>query len=143
MKNYFTFKELTTTADKTIDNSANQEVIDNLTILRDNLLNPLRELYGKPIYINSGYRCPELNKKVGGSKTSDHLYGYAADITTKDKSENIKLFNLIINNLDFKQCISEYNGSWIHVSYQTGKNRKEALTFDGTHYKKVSVSKSE
>lgn len=139
MENYFTFKELTKTNHSEIDNSATPEVLDNLTQLRDNILNPLRELYGKPIYINSGYRCPELNKKVGGSSTSDHLYGYAADITTKSKEDNLKLFNLIINNFEFKQVINEYNGQWIHVSFQSGKNRKEALTYDGKHYKKYNA----
>ena len=80
---YFTLKELTrstTATAKGIDNTPTPEVEKNLTLLVENVLDPLREIYGKPITVNSGYRCPELNKAVGGSKTSDHVKGFAADI---------------------------------------------------------------
>jgi uncharacterized protein YcbK (DUF882 family) len=65
--------------------------------LIDRILDPLREKYGKPIIVNSGYRCPKLNKCVGGVSTSQHVKGQAADITGKSAIENKKLFNLIID----------------------------------------------
>ena len=80
---YFTIEELTrsTTAQlRNIDNTPSPQVISNLTALVDNILDPLREAWGKPIRVNSGYRCPKLNSAVGGSATSEHRYGMAADI---------------------------------------------------------------
>lgn len=127
---YFTIKELcksSTAISKNIDNSPNSEVVQNLTQLVDNILDPLREKYGKPINVNSGYRCQALNKAVGGSKTSQHCFGQAADITTGSKSENKKLFNLIIKlNLPYDQLIDESNFSWVHVSFSK-KPRKQIL----------------
>ena len=82
---YFTIKELcrSTTADrKGIDNRCGSDIEANLTALVDNVLDPLREWYGKPIVVNSGYRCPALNKAVGGATTSQHMSGQAADIDT-------------------------------------------------------------
>ena len=95
---YFTIKELiksTTATAKKIDNIPTKEVEDNLTKLVDKVLDPLREAYGKPIKVNSGYRCPKLNRAVGGSATSQHVLGQAADITGGSKSENKILFDLI------------------------------------------------
>mgnify|MGYP001024757040 FL=1 len=82
---YFTLKELTrstTATAKGIDNTPTPEVEKNLTLLVENVLDPLREIYGKPITVNSGYRCPELNKAVGGSKTSDHCFDEKTEILT-------------------------------------------------------------
>lgn len=95
---YFTIAELckSDTADrKGIDNRCKKEHVANLTALVDNVLDPLREAYGKPITINSGFRSPALNKAVGGSATSDHMQGRAADITGGSPAENKKLFNLV------------------------------------------------
>ena len=81
---YFTIAELcrSNTADKfLIDNKCTKEQAANMMALVNNVLDPLREAYGKPIRVNSGFRCEKLNKKVGGSKPSDHLHGMAADIT--------------------------------------------------------------
>ena len=106
---YFTIKELcksSTATLKRIDNTPNSEIVNNLEQLVDNILDPLREKYGKPIKVNSGFRCPELNKIVGGSKTSQHLTGFAADITAGTVSENKKLFDLIQQlDLPFDQLI--------------------------------------
>ena len=88
---YFTIKELckSSTADRLgIDNSPNSEVISNLKKLVEFILDPLREKYGKPIYVNGGYRCPALNKAVNGSKTSQHMQGLAVDITTRSIAGN-------------------------------------------------------
>ena len=127
---YFTIKELcesSTAKQKGIDNSPNSEIVNNLTQLVDNVLDPLREEYGNPIHISGGYRCPSLNKIVGGSKTSQHMFGQAADITVGSKTENEKLFNLIIDmNLPFDQLIDEQNFKWIHVSFSK-KHRKQIL----------------
>ena len=127
---FFSIKELckSITADKyNIDNTPTQEVTDNLTKLVDNILDPLREAWGRPIYVNSGYRSPKLNAKVGGSTNSQHKSGQAADITTGNTSNNEKLFKLIQNlKLPFDQLIDEKNYSWIHVSYGP-KNRRQIL----------------
>lgn len=126
---YFSIKELTRsdTANRLkIDNTPSQEVIDNLTALVDNVLDPLRELYGKPIHISSGYRCPRLNKAVGGVSTSQHLVGQAADINQGSHEENRRLFVYIEEYLPFDQLLWENGGAWVHISYRKdGKNRQQ------------------
>lgn len=127
---YFTLKELThstTATAKGIDNTPTPEVEKNLTLLVENVLDPLREIYGKPITVNSGYRCPELNKAVGGSKTSDHVKGFAADITGGSKEENERIFNIIKHNFHFKQLIDEKGFSWVHVSYDPSNLKNQIL----------------
>lgn len=127
---YFTIKELcksSTATYKGINNTPNSEIVNNLEQLVDNILDPLRENYGKPIIVNSGYRCDTLNKAVGGSNTSQHKYGLAADITAGSRLENRRLFALIQKmNLPFDQLIDEKNYSWIHVSFSK-KPRKQIL----------------
>lgn len=127
---YFTIKELCKSATATqrgIDNSPNSEITKNLEQLVDNVLDPLREKYGKPISVNGAYRCPELNKAVGGSKTSQHMKGLAADITVGSPEKNKQLFQLIIDmNLPYDQLIDEKQFRWIHVSY-TNNPRKQIL----------------
>lgn len=125
-------KELikSSTADKLgIDNTPTPEASVALSNLVTYVLDPLREMYGKPITINSGYRCPKLNAAVGGAKNSQHMRGEAADITAGSKEENKKLFELIRDNLPFDQLIDESNYSWVHVSYvSSSKNRKQILS---------------
>ena len=127
---YFTIKELcksSTALAKGIDNTPNSEIINNLELLVKYILDPLREKYGKPINVNSGYRCPTLNKILNGSKNSHHMLGLAADITAGFPNKNKILFNLIIDlNLPFDQVIDEKNYRWIHVSY-SDKPRKQIL----------------
>lgn len=125
---YFTITELTkssTAAAKGIDNTPSKEIIVNLTTLVDKVLDPLREWYGKPIYVTSGYRCEALNKAVGGVATSYHLKGMAADIDLGDKDDNQPLFDYIKNNLEFTELGWEGNGSWIHVAYDPEKLNKK------------------
>lgn len=128
MLKYFTISELTksSVADAHhINNQPSPEVVDNLERLITYCLDPIREAWGKPIYVNSGYRCEELNNKVKGAKNSQHLLGKAADITTKSVENNKKLFELIQSSgVDFDQLIDENNYGWIHVSYN---NRKQVL----------------
>ena len=129
---YFTIAELcrSITADRLgIKNQCRQEHITSLTALVDNVLDPLREHYGKPLAISSGYRCPELNKAVKGSATSQHMTGQAADIDTGDRQQNKLLFEYIRKNLPFDQLIDESNFAWVHVSFRAdGKNRNQVLS---------------
>lgn len=119
-------KSNTATA-KGIDNTPDQTVTNNLTKLIEAVLDPLREWYGKPIIVNSGYRCEALNKAIGGAKSSQHMLGEAADITVGSKEENEKLFNYIKDNLEFDQLINESDFSWVHVSYRERRLRKQVL----------------
>ena len=111
---YFTYEELTYNS-RGITNIPNEEQLNNLQELVTNVLDPLRELYGKPIKINSGFRCTLVNEAVGGVNTSEHLKGYAADITTQH--DNKQLYDLIRTHFKFRQLINESNFSWVHVSY--------------------------
>ena len=80
------------------------------------------------ITVNSGYRCPELNAAVKGSKTSQHMKGEAADIDTGDRQQNKLLFEYIRKNLPYDQLIDESNFAWVHVSYRAdGDNRMQVL----------------
>lgn len=132
MGKYFTIKELTNSEfakHNKINNSPSEEVENNLNRLVEYILDPLREAYGKPIIVTSGYRSEKLNKLVGGSKTSQHLEGLAADIRSKadTEKENKKIFDLVLElDLPFDQLIDEYNYNWIHVSYSP-INRKQIL----------------
>lgn len=128
---HFTIEELChsdTANARGIDNTPTEEVKENLKALIENVLDPLREAYGKPIYVNSGYRCPALNKAVGGVNTSEHQSGRAADIDTHDYNENKKLFELAQElNLPFRQLIDEANLSWVHISYNSNDIKRQVL----------------
>ncbi len=128
---YFTIKELsrsTTASARKIDNTPSAEAERNLTALVANVLDPLREAWGKPVTVNSGYRCPALNRAVGGSKTSHHLRGMAADITTGNRTDNRRLFQLAINmDLPFTQLIDERGFSWIHISHDPDNIKRQVL----------------
>lgn len=127
-----------------IDNTPTPGIEQNLKRLVANILDPLREAWGSPIDVTSGYRCPELNKAVGGVKNSQHLTGQAADIRIYsrdasgkyirdkngdrivDRAANRRLFQLIQSmGLPFDQLIDESNFSWVHVSFDTSRNRRE------------------
>ena len=102
-----------------------KEIIFNLKILCENCLEPLREKLGKPLYISSGYRCKQLNTLIGGSKTSSHMVGQAADIKVKGIDTEF-LFNEIIgSDIKFDQLIQEFD-SWVHISCTT-KNRNQIM----------------
>lgn len=103
-------------------------VADNLIRLVDNVLDPLRTAYGKPITVSSGYRCEKLNRLVGGVTNSDHLLGMAADLDVGSKEENKKLFQLILKlKLPFKQLINEHNYDWVHVSFDINNIKMQTL----------------
>lgn len=134
----FTLEELyrSYTADSMgIDNKPNEKIKNNLIILVKEVLQPIRNEYGKPIIVSSGYRCEKLNKAVGGANNSDHKFGCAADIHTlsDSKEDNKKLFDLIVEmakegKIKCRQIINEFGYSWIHVSinneYNTNKNNQ-------------------
>lgn len=112
------------------------ETIRNLEALGNDILDPIREMWGAPIYINSGFRSKKLNKAVGGAATSQHVKGEAADIDTRQGQQaNAKLFAMIQRSgLDFDQLINEDsdrdgNPNWVHISYKRlGGNRNQVLT---------------
>jgi zinc D-Ala-D-Ala carboxypeptidase len=129
MKNYFTIEEFEKSEIARllhIPNKTTQKEQIAIQALIDNVLNKLRDVYGKPIYINSGYRCPELNTRVGGRKNSQHLKGEAADLDTRQGNEaNKKLLKLILDlRLPFDQLIDEHDCAFIHISYSRVRNRK-------------------
>lgn len=133
----FTLEELSnsSTAKRLgIDNIPNNEQVNNLRLLCEKVLQPIREKYGKPIIISSGFRCEKLNKAIGGSPTSEHRYGMAADFHSLSDtlSDNKALWDLIRTmNLNFGQLIYEYGSDsgpdWIHISYNEKNNRKQIL----------------
>lgn len=127
---YFSIEELIRSAkakELGIDNTPTEDVIANLTMLIENVLDKARIGIGAPIIVNSGYRCEELNKAVGGEKNSQHKKGEAADITTGTSYGNMCLFNFIKDNLEFDQLIDEKHYQWVHVSFRKGRNRQEVL----------------
>lgn len=127
---YFTIEEMTkssTAKANGIDNTPSEEGVLKLQKLIEAILDPLREWWGGPIKVNSGYRCEALNEAVGGSPTSQHKLYEAVDITVGTKKGNEKLFNYIKDNLPFDQLINESNFSWVHVSYREGRLRKQVL----------------
>ena len=132
---YFTIDELCasdTARRKGIDNTPNADARLRMQILIEQLLDPIRAAWGGPITVNSGYRSPELNKKVGGVSNSQHLKGEAADITVGSQEANKQLFDLIVElrqngRISFDQLIDESNYSWLHISFKATGNRNQVL----------------
>lgn len=131
---YFTINELIRSSKAkqyNIDNIPDEEQEKNLHALIRNILDPLREAFGKPICVNSGFRSEELNALVGGVSNSHHLCndGYAAaDLNTRTKKGNRQIFELAqALDLPFCQLIDEHNSSWIHISYNPEDIRKQVL----------------
>ena len=136
LTNNFSLKELTvseTATRKGLDNTPNETVTANLKTLAETILQPLREHYGKSVKVNSGYRSPDVNASVGGSKTSDHCKGQAADIEIAGVA-NGDLANYIASNFKFTQIILEFytqgipDSGWVHVSYDANDLKCQTLT---------------
>jgi hypothetical protein len=132
----FTLSELIKSADairKGLDNFPSQQVVDNLTLLATNVLQPVRDYYARPITINSGYRSPVVNASVGGSATSDHCKGMAADIEIAG-IDNAVLAQYISTTYKFTQVILEFytpgvaSSGWVHVSYDANNLKGQVLT---------------
>lgn len=130
-----------------IDNTPNEEQLKAMKILAEKIFEPLRAGLGdKPIRINSFFRSITLNHLIGGSITSQHcaLNGAAMDIDNDmfGNPDNLTIFNYIKDNLEFDQLINEYPNSdltpsWVHVSYNEGKNRKQVLMCVNGNYHKI------
>lgn len=135
---YFTYQEFEDSAtarrdgiDNTLPPSARQMV----TILVEKLLDPLRWVWGKPIVVSSGYRCPTLNDSVRGAKHSHHLLGCAADTIAGSPDDHRRLFRMTQEMHDmcgirFTQLILEPGARWIHVSYVPGNLRCQVIDKD-------------
>lgn len=115
-----------------IDNLPSLKEQDNLQALCRDILQPLRESWGEPIIVSSGYRSRELNRIVGGVKYSDHTFGSAADIHTLSnrRIDNRRLFEMAVRLMNegrlknVKQIINEYDYSWLHIARQDGRSQK-------------------
>jgi len=118
---------------KGIDNTPNDEQLENMKLVADKVFEPLRKWVSGPIKINSFFRCPELNKAIGGSSKSQHCKGQAIDIDdTFGVISNADMYYYIKNHLDFDQMIWEFgddnNPNWVHISYVSEKeNRNRCL----------------
>ena len=117
-----------------LDNEPNDEQLANLVALCECVLQPVRDHFGKGVKVNSGLRTPEVNAKVGGSKTSDHTRGMAADIEIPGVA-NADLAQFILDSgMEFRQLILEFytpgipDSGWVHVSYNPADNKKQVLT---------------
>jgi zinc D-Ala-D-Ala carboxypeptidase len=116
-----------------MDNTPGENEIGNLKLLCEKVLQPVRDHFGKGVKVNSGFRHPDVNAKVGGSRTSDHTRGQASDIEIPGVP-NAELAEWIKDNLEYRQLILEFytpgvpDSGWVHVSYVAEDNKKEVLT---------------
>ena len=116
-----------------IDNTPNDEQLENMELIADNVFELLRQWVGGPIKINSFFRCPELNTAIGGSHKSQHCKGQAIDIDdTFGRATNAEMFHFIKEHLEFDQMIWEFgdddNPDWVHISYVSEEdNRNRCL----------------
>lgn len=142
----FSLKELTRSdvaTRKGLTNIPNSSATTNLEVLALTILQPLRDHFGA-VKILSGYRSPEVNKEVGGSPTSDHMEGSAADLEVAGVS-NYEVAKWIRDNLSFRQLILEFykpgdpNSGWVHVSHGTKKQVLTAVKENGKTVYKIGL----
>ena len=116
-----------------IDNTPNDEQLNILELISEKIFEPLRQWVGGPIKINSFFRCPDLNKAIGGSSKSQHCHGQAMDIDDNyGHATNAEMYHWVKDNLDFDQMIWEFgdddNPAWVHISYVSPEdNRNRCL----------------
>ena len=122
----FSLAEMTVTKTK-FNNTPSEPIVENLRTLCIKVLQPAREGLNIPFTINSGYRSPEVNKAIGGVATSEHMKGYAADVTLGSKEKNKMLFEWIKKNCKYTQLINEYDFSWVHVSYNPSNLKNQIV----------------
>lgn len=132
----FTLKELTKSYTATrlgLDNTPGEAEIESLRLLCEKVLQPVRDHFGKSVTVNSGFRSPETNQATGGSKSSDHCKGQAADIEIPGVA-NADLAQWIMDNCDYTQLILEFytqgipDSGWVHASYDPDNLKKQELT---------------
>ena len=132
---YFSISELTASATarrEGIVNSPTESAYHLLHVRVEQLLDPIREAWGEPIVVSSGYRCKELNALVGGATHSHHLLGCAADLIAGNRDDHRRLFRMIVQmqqqgKIRFTQLIAEDNYRWIHISYVPSDLKCEVL----------------
>ena len=140
LSKHFSLSELTksdTAIRKGIDNTPNDQEVENLILLCNEILEPVREHYGIPFAPNSGFRCLDLNRAIGSSDKSQHVYGKAVDFEIPGL-DNKEVALWVMENCDFDQLILEFykegepSSGWVHCSYDVDKeHRKSARIFDG------------
>lgn len=132
----FTLSEMTkseTALRLGLPNDPEPEHLDNMKTLAEKVLQPVRDHFARGVKVNSAYRHPDVNRAVGGSTTSDHCRGMAADIEIPGVP-NAELAQWIADNCDFRQLILEFytpgipDSGWVHVSYNADDNKKQILT---------------
>lgn len=151
---HFSLEELTGSniaRQKGLKNEPNESQIENLKLLCEYILEPIRAKLNIPLFISSGYRSEKVNALAGGSKTSQHLQGSAADIQIFDKTKtNTDLFNIIVsmvknNEIQIGQVIWEFGETepnWVHVSLPTSRHRNEILRAGQVYDKHISKFKT-
>jgi zinc D-Ala-D-Ala carboxypeptidase len=137
LSNYLSLAEVTrsdTAKRKGISNEPTAEHLENMKTIAVEVFDKVREYFGVPIFVSSGYRSAALNKAIGGSSTSDHNLGRALDLDQDGHGNgvtNADVFKFIKDNLEFDQLIWEFgtdkNPDWVHVGYRKGANRKQIL----------------
>lgn len=124
-----------------ISNTPDERAIANLRLLCQEVLQPVRDHFQQPVVISSGYRSPALNTRIGGSKTSHHCRGMAADFEIPGIT-NYEVAKWIATNLQYTQLILEFwtggNSGWIHVGYDKSNLKKQNLSFSGSNYKNLT-----
>jgi zinc D-Ala-D-Ala carboxypeptidase len=131
-----------------IDNRPEDWEIDNLRAIAENVFQPIRDHFGVPVGVSSGYRSKKLNKAIGGSKYSQHMIGEALDLDADiyGRITNADIFNYVKENLEWDQMIWEFGDddepNWVHISYKSrGPNRKQIKRAyrdeKGVHYKVI------
>jgi uncharacterized protein YcbK (DUF882 family) len=132
----FTLAEMTkseTALRHGLENNPGEQELAAMKLLAEKVLQPVRDHFGRGVKVNSGFRHPDVNQKVGGSRNSDHTRGQAADIEIPG-IPNADLAQWIVDNLEFRQCILEFytpgvpDSGWVHVSYVAEDNKKQVLT---------------
>jgi len=131
LSKHFNLAELIKTNVRQFDNMPNMTAIDNLQLLVDNVLQPVRDHFG-PVVVTSGYRSPDVNKAIGGSATSDHCKGMAADFEVIGVPNKV-VAEWVRHNCKFRQLILEFPGAnpndgWVHVAYDKSDLKGQVLT---------------
>lgn len=118
-----------------IDNDPSDDVLARMILVAENILEPVRANYGRPVTVNSFYRCLDLNREIGSKDSSQHVSGEAVDFEVAGVP-NAEVAEWVRENLTFDQCILEFYtpgkpaSGWVHVSYSQAVARKQCLTIN-------------